>query len=83
MVFPFTLTRNNEMRQGRHDGRVGLSVSPDAVAVLDEVRGELMKQLGFAPSYAQVVLHICLEYQKAKKQEQIDTNVDVYQGDDK
>lgn len=74
------------MRQGRSDGRVGLSVSPEAVAVLDTVRDELKEQLGFAPSYAQTVLHICREYQKTKWQEQIDKTVEVFQnnqGDEK
>lgn len=75
------------MRQGRHDGRVGVSLSPEAVKVLDDVRDELIEKLGFAPSYAQTILHICRELGKMKGQpdnipktvEQIDAGVEVFQ----
>lgn len=66
------------MRQGRHDGRVGVSLSPEAVKVLDDVRDELIQKLGFAPSYAQTILHICRELGKVKRQEQIDAGVEVF-----
>lgn len=66
------------MRQGRHDGRVGVSLSPEAVAVLDEVKVDITKQLGFAPSYAQVVLHICKEYRKTNPPAHIDNGVEMF-----
>lgn len=66
-------------RKGRVDGRVGVSLSSDCVLVLDEVRGKMLKELGFSPSYSQTIQYLCVEAKRQEITTQTDNPVEVFQ----
>ena len=46
------------------DGRLGVSVNPETVKVLDEVRRAMQEQLGITPSYTQAIQFVANYYMK-------------------
>ena len=42
--------------------KVNVSLNPETMKLLTEVRDELAKTIGFTPSYAQVIQHLISEH---------------------
>jgi hypothetical protein len=51
--------------------KVNVSINPDTMKVLSEMRLKLSQELGFVPSYSQVIQHLL------KNSEQSDKRVDM------
>jgi hypothetical protein len=46
------------------DGRMGVSVNPETIKVLDEVRTLLREQMGINASYTQAIQYVANQYIK-------------------
>ena len=46
------------------DGRMGVSVNPETIKVLDEVRTMLREQMGINASYTQAIQYVANQYIK-------------------
>ncbi len=49
------------------DGKVNISLNPETVALLAEVKDEMGKTLGFNLSYSQAIQHLVKFYQQKDK----------------
>ena len=49
------------------DGKVNISLNPETVAILAEIKDEISKTLGFNLSYSQAIQHLVKFYQQKDK----------------
>ena len=54
------------------DGKVNISLNPETVAMLAEVKDEMSKTLGFNLSYSQAIQHLVKFYQSSNFYKQRD-----------
>jgi hypothetical protein len=49
------------------DGKVNISLNPETVAMLAEIKDEMSKTLGFGLTYSQAIQHLIKFYQQKDK----------------